>query len=292
MIAVAKIRCSIISALFATVASCYSSYTFAGELPKAVSLDFCADQYLLAIADPAQIIAVSKYATDENSFYRDRATGLKQYGGTVEEILMMKPDVVLGTDWSFMIQPALKNYGIETDTPQYGYETDILLKNLEHFGKVLHRNQQAEKIKSDYIARLSSLENLPKSDIRAAYITPSGFTGGTGTYIDNIIKLAGFKSLAEENGTIDWQPLSLEKLLMNPPDLIITSFFGQTDVEVSHWSLTRHPEIQKIMAEIPTVSIPSDMISCGSLFSIEIADYIHDEGEKALQSKDRTRNGN
>ncbi|MEZ5758221.1 MAG: ABC transporter substrate-binding protein [Emcibacteraceae bacterium] len=288
MDAVAKIRCVIFAVLSATATSCFSLFTFADELPKAVSLDFCADQYLLALADPKQIIAVSKYAKDQNSFYRDRAAGLKQYGGTVEEILMMKPDVVLGTDWSFMIQPALKNYGIETDTPQYGYETDILLKNLEHFGEVLNRHKQAEKIKTDYIDRLSKLEKLPKSDIRAAYITPSGYTGGTGTYIDNIIKLAGFKSLAEENGTIGWQPLSLEKLLMNPPDLIVTSFFGQSDVEVSHWSLTRHPEIQKIMAEIPTVSIPSDMISCGSLFSIEIADYIHDEGEKTLLSKDRT----
>jgi len=275
-----------IGAIFATAASCFSFFTYADELPKAVSLDFCADQYLLALADPAQILAVSKYAKDKNSFYRDRAAGLKQYGGTIEEILMMNPDVVLGTDWSFMIQPALKNYGIDTDTPQYGYKTDILLKNLIYFGKILHRNQQAEKIRSDYIARLSRLEKLPKSDIKAAYITPSGFTGGTGTYIDNIIKLAGFKSLAEENGTTSWQPLSLEKLIMNPPDLIVTSFFDQSDVEVSHWSLTRHPEIQKIMAQIPTVSIPSDMISCGSLFSVEIADYIHDEGNKALLSKD------
>jgi len=255
------------------------------ELPQAVSLDICADQYLLSLAERSQIIAVSTWADSENSYYRSRAADLNKIAGTVEEVLNIKPDVVIGSDRAFMVLPALKFYGIETNTPAYGHDAKILFKNLKDFGDALGRSVQAEKIIFNYKKRLQSLQSLPRSEIKIAYITPSGFTGGEGTYINDIIKLAGFSSYAQDRQITGWQPISLEQFLLSPPDLIVSSFFDDNEVHVSHWSLTRHPKINQVMNQIPTISIPGDLISCGGLFSIEIAEYINEFSAKILKDQ-------
>ena len=43
-----------------------------------ISIDFCADQYLLALADKTQIQAVSYEAVGPRSFYGTRAEGLSK----------------------------------------------------------------------------------------------------------------------------------------------------------------------------------------------------------------------
>lgn len=279
MTAAANIRVTILSAVFAA-ASFLSNEVAYAEDPMAVSLDFCADQYLLALADPKQIMAVSKLATNENSYFKDKAIGIPQFGGTVEEVLKLRPDVVIGTDWAFMVFPVLSHYGITTTLPDYGHQSDVFFKNISRFGDVLNRNDQANKVIQNYQKRLKTLKATPKSKLTAAYLTPSGYTGGIGTYIDDVITLAGYSSFAQAHNIIGWQPISLETLLLNPPDLIISSFFDQDDVQLSHWSLTRHPKVAQMMNDIPTISIPGNLISCGGLFSIEIAEYIRAAGKR------------
>mgnify|MGYP003624586243 CR=1 FL=1 len=279
MTAAANIREIVLFAALAA-ASCLSASLAHAEGPKAVSLDFCADQYLLALADPVQIMAVTKMATNENSYFREKATGLNQFGGTVEEILKLRPDVVIGTDWAFMTLPVLSQYDIETTIPDYGHQSEVFFRNIARFGDALSRSDQARTLIENYQKRLDALKSIPMSELTAAYITPSGYTGGTGTFIDDAIKLAGYSSFAETHNIVGWQPISLETLLLNPPDLIVSSFFDQNDVHVSHWSLIRHPKIEQMMSEIPTISIPGNLISCGGLFSIEIAEYVSAVGKK------------
>lgn len=255
------------------------------QLPKAISLDYCADQYLLALGDKSQIMALSKNAVRQPSFYEKKAKALKKINVNTEELLVMKPDVVIATDSAFAILPALKHYNINTIKAGYDHERQEIYNNYKHFGAALKRSDQAELIINDYKKRWAALKNLSHENIKVAYITPSGFTAGAGTFVNDIIKLAGFNSLAQENGMIGWLPISLELLLINPPDLIITGFFDRTDVHVSYWSLSRHPKINQMMNEIPTISLPSNLLSCNGQFAIEAAEYIRKEAGPLLQGK-------
>lgn len=255
------------------------------ELPKAVSIDYCADQYLLALADPSQIIAVSNSATDQHSFYRKKAAELKGFAATAEQIIALNPELVIGTDGAYNVLPTLNNYGINTVIPKYGHSPNTHFENLVMYGEVLNRSDQAQKIIENYRIRLKELKQKPHKNITVAYLTPSGFTAGTGTFIDDIIKLAGLDSFAEVNNLVNWQLLPLELMLVSPPDLIISSFFDQDDVHISHWSLTRHPEIRKMIENIPTIPVPGDVLSCSGLFSIEAAEYIRKFADQLLNEK-------
>jgi iron complex transport system substrate-binding protein len=62
---------------------------------RIVSLDYCADQFVLALADRDQIAALSRGSQRDDSYYRTRAAGIRQTRGTLEEVLALRPDLVI-----------------------------------------------------------------------------------------------------------------------------------------------------------------------------------------------------
>src|SRR5262249_17927275 len=64
---------------------------------RIVSLDYCADQYVLALADRAQIAALSPGARRDDSYFRARAAGLRQVRPSLENVLALRPDLIART---------------------------------------------------------------------------------------------------------------------------------------------------------------------------------------------------
>ncbi len=67
----------------------------AAEPARIVSLDYCADQFVLALADLAQVAALSRGSRRDDSYFRARAAGIRQTRGTLEEVLALNPDLVV-----------------------------------------------------------------------------------------------------------------------------------------------------------------------------------------------------
>ena len=63
--------------------------------PTVVSLDYCADQYVLALADREQILAVSKDAERMFSLLREKAAGIPKVRAAAEDVVALAPDVVV-----------------------------------------------------------------------------------------------------------------------------------------------------------------------------------------------------
>ena len=73
----------------------------ATDLPKIVSLNMCADAYLMAIAAPEQILALSYLSRDAAlSPFHERAATLPVTHGGLEEILALKPQLVIVSPYS------------------------------------------------------------------------------------------------------------------------------------------------------------------------------------------------
>jgi len=267
----------------ALVALCLlsSAPLLAENKPGLVSIDFCADQYLLALADRSDIQAVSFEAASPRSYYHKRAEGLPTVDGTLEEILLMRPDKVLRT-WRGgpRAKAIMDKAGIKSFQPPYAYSLESNFDTFLAVGAEIGKPVKAETLVADQKKRLAALQATPKSPLKGVYMTPSGFTAGTGTFVDGIIKLAGFDTVAEDAGIRSWAPLPLEKMVMSPPDFIVASFFGDADVLVSYWSSGRHGVNARMMAALPTIHIPSHYLSCSGAFTVDAAEYIRAEALK------------
>ena len=87
-----------------------------GKPSRVVSINLCTDQILLQLVDRDRIASVTYLATDPAiSYYADRAIGIKKNHGLAEEILPLKPDLILaGTFTSRPTTLLLKKLGYQS----------------------------------------------------------------------------------------------------------------------------------------------------------------------------------
>lgn len=252
--------------------------TLSADLPHIASLDYCADQYVLSLADPGQIVAVSKEAEDLHSFYRLKAKGIPKTNSTISEVISLKTDLALQT---YSMAPNMsqmtERVGIKLIETTYGDDVQVMFDNLNFIGQSIRQEVRAKEMIGDFKERLKQVETFPRSTLKVAYITPSGFSAGTGTFVDEILKLSGFDTYAGSQGYKGWFEMPLEALIINPPDVIVTSFYDTNLAEQSNWSSSRHDSLLGMMNDIPTINLPGRYMACNGLFLIEAAEYIHGE---------------
>ena len=88
-------------------------------------------------------------------------------------------------------------------------------------------------------------------------------TSGTDTLVHELLRAAGLANFSQRRG---WQPLPLERLAYETPDVLVTSRF----VEDQHpWSAARHPLLRERLASLPTVNLPGAWTACGGWFLID-----------------------
>lgn len=258
------------------------SVNAAPSAPSVVSIDYCADQYVLSLAERVQIRGLSPRARQAFSYHRERAAGLPVIDPTAEAILYAAPDLVVRF-WggNRRLISMLERAGVDTVNIVYGHDSETIFANLTRVAAALDRSRSAMDLIAGQRRRIADLEAKPRLGLRALYLTPSGTTGGDGTDVDAMIRMAGLDNMAAELGYRGWRTIALEELVMNPPDVFIGSFFDDDDVARSSWAPTRHPRLARMMAEVRTVPVPGRFLSCSGLFSVDAAEYIRAHLERA-----------
>lgn len=239
------------------------------------SLDYCADQYALAIADPNQITALSVEATMRHSYYRDRAEGIPQRSVSAENILRDPADIILRSwEGDHRLLSILKRADIDVVSIDSGSDHSVVKATFQTIGKALDRSGEADAIIRNKQSIFDQLQALPMLNRSVLYITSGGYMAGEGTDIDHVLKLAGVLNAAADYGAVGWQPIALEQLILEPPSVFVAGFFDTRDPAWFNWSLVRHPSVGRLMREIPTIQIPGALLSCGALFRGEAAAFI------------------
>lgn len=226
--------------------------------PTIVSLDYCADQFVLALADRDQILALSKDSERKFSHLRDKAAGIPKVRAAAEDVVALRPDVVVRSWGGDTRALALyQRFGIQT--VQIGYAADV-----EGTGGLL-RNVAAAIGQSARAEDILAAGPVPASPAgrKALYVTPGGVSAGKDTMIESIMTHAGLENANEGTG---WTSLPLESLVMEPPALILAAFFGFDDDATDRWSVSRHPVMQRLMAEAQVIDMDESRVSCGAWF--------------------------
>jgi iron complex transport system substrate-binding protein len=203
----------------------------ADNLPTALSVDNCADQYLLALAEREQIVAVSQDAWQEFSYHADIAKQYPRVHSSSEELIALSPDIVISSwGWAAQDRQLPEQYGIEFVQMQFGHTPEVIAGNLRHIAMALNRPQIAEAIILQMEQRLVRAQQRAEKiaaieNLTAAYITPSGTTSGSDTLMDSIMHMAGLRNVVAEHGYTGWRYLDLVQLVSDDPDILVASFF-------------------------------------------------------------------
>jgi iron complex transport system substrate-binding protein len=243
---------------------------------RVFSADYCADQYVLALAEPADIAALSPDAQRDFSYLRAAAAGLSRVRPGAEEAVASGADLVLrawGGDAG-----AFERAGLRVVTLEDGADFDAIARSIRTAAAALGAAHKGETLIEAMEATLQRLADAPPLDIAAVYVTPGGVSAGAGTLIDAIIRAAGLRNRTAEAGLSWWPPLPLEALAAAPPDFIVAGFFD-SGVRADQWSPARHPAYARIFARSKTIHLPADLLSCPAWFAADAAARLRAEAQ-------------
>jgi iron complex transport system substrate-binding protein len=227
---------------------------------RIVSINLCADQLVLALADRGQIAGLTKNATDvEMSGEAAKAHGVPLLSNSAEQILAIEPDLIIG-------MPASRSAALRAlprqDYPLLDLATantlDEIYTSVRETAAAVGHPERGSALIARMQGELAGLPKPGKGRV-AAYYQRRGYMTGTGTLIDELMGRVGLVNLAGKLGKPPLSQLSLEEMVAAEPDFLIVE--SATDVVTDQGSeMLHHPAIK----DIPRISIPQAWTVCGS----------------------------
>lgn len=214
--------------------------------PTVVSLNPCADAILAEVAAPGQLLAVSHYSHDPrgSSMPLEQARRFSATGGTVEEIVALAPDLVVGDSFTApATRQALQRLGIRFSALPIATTIAASQAQVRSLARLIERPAEGERV----IARIErSLQMaappagwMPRS---AIVWQGGGLVAGDETLIAGLLTRAGFRSAAATRGLGQGAILPLEAMLADPPQVILAA----GDPRANGDRLLRHPVLANL----------------------------------------------
>ena len=252
-----------------------------GEPPaRVVSLDYCADQYVLAMADPDQIGAVSVQASDAHSALRDRAKGLPRVRDASEDVLALDPDLILRSyGGGARAQAFYARLGVNVHDLGYADTFDDVSAMIRRAAAALGHPERGEALIDQMDADLEAAAQGPR--LTALYMTPSGVTAGEGTMIDALLQAANLENAAARGGASGWRSLPLESLVDREPDVVVTAFFDGASAPKDSWAMARHPVFQDLFERSIRIELDGAAVSCASWTLAAAARQVREQANAA-----------
>ena len=238
---------------------------------RVVSLDQCADQYVLALSPRAQIATVSNRALNADSYLRERASGLPRGRADVETVLAARPDVVVrwwGGEPRLLADLARR--GVTVVRLEDAQDFDGVRRNVRLVAKALRQESAGERIVGDMDRRLAAVAGAWRGQ-GGFYLTSGGATTGPGTLVDAMMRGAGLMNVETGPG---FHAVSLERLVVRPPGAVVRGFFDASDAGRSTWGIGRHRVLRNLLAGRTMVSLPGSILACPAWFAVDGVEMI------------------
>ncbi|NQY97253.1 MAG: ABC transporter substrate-binding protein [Henriciella sp.] len=238
---------------------------------RIVSLDFCADQYVLKLADREQILALSPDAEKEFSFMRTEAEGVPAVRPLAEDVLILKPDLVVrsyggGPNAGAMFERAgIPVLQVGWASSVHGDDVGSIPSVINGVAEGLGQSERGERLVQEFTTRLNQL-NANASRKSTLYMTPAGVTTGGKTMMHEMLQAAGLNNFMDKPG---WHSLPLEYLAYERPELVAAAYYDTQTNHENVWSPSRHPIAKRELAETQRVDLEGAWLSCGGWFLLE-----------------------
>ncbi len=247
----------------------------AAKPQRIVSLNLCTDQLLLELVGRERIASISFLASDpEFSAVADRASGIAANRGLAEEIVPLRPDLVLAHKYAARQSVGmLQRLGIrvvEIDLPE---DLAAVKAQIATVAEAVGEPARGQAMIADIERRLASLPPPSGRRPTAAIYEPSGYAFGANSLADAILQAAGFDNLAAKLGVGGYAQLGMETLLASPPDMLVVDDTA-TDRRSMAQQFLDHPALRQRFAGERKVAVPRRLWICGGSSVAEAAELL------------------
>jgi iron complex transport system substrate-binding protein len=183
-------------------------------------------EILFALGLDEEIAAVTNFCD-----YPEAVLNKPRIGGfinpSIEKIVSLKPDLILatrdGNRWDTIHRLTQLGFSVFVVNPK---DFDGVMRTIENIGEIVGRQDEGRRILRNMLLKKKEMMTLTHSLLKPKVFFQVGdapmVTVGKGTLADDLIRLAGGKSISE-NELTSYPLYSIEAVLLKAPEIIIMS---------------------------------------------------------------------
>jgi iron complex transport system substrate-binding protein len=209
--------------------------------PRIVSLNPCADAILAEVAGEGQLLAISHYSHNPATSSMDAATARRwpAVGDTVEEALVFKPDVVVA---GIFIQPstrdAFERLGIRVVTVNVVGSFEQSDAQIRDLAALAGHPERGERLVAEIAEGLRrNVAPVGSRRVPAILWQEGNIVAGGGSIVAQLMEASGFASLSARKGLGQGDYLTLEEVLVDPPEVLLVADDGRAQ---------SHPVLERV----------------------------------------------
>jgi iron complex transport system substrate-binding protein len=233
--------------------------------PRVVSINMCTDELLLDLAPAHQIAGLSPFARQAvRAGGAQRLAGLQILSGTAEEIIVIKPDLVVSS--SFMkreTRAILRGQGVALHEFNIPRSVAEVKAEITRFGALTGNPEAAAARVADIDMALGTLRAAALGRaLRVLPLARRGWAEGPDTILSDILAQAGLANAAAELGLRHGGFVGLEAIVKLRPDAVLLSQEGGV-AEDQGRAMLLHPAVAQLFPPERRILLPDHFTVCG-----------------------------
>lgn len=253
----------------------------AASPPRLVSMNVCTDQLVLTLADPEQILGLSRFSRDG---WQSRAGDLSRYpvlSGGAEDVLLIKPDLVVASAFDKRsTRELLKAKGLRLAELAVPRSLDEARLQIREAGDLIgHPDRAAAEIDRLDAALARARQAVSARHFRVLPVSRRGWVAGTDSFIGSLLGETGLRSAAGDLGFNFGGFASLEAIVNLRPDFIVVSQAGDHARDDGQAFLL-HPALERFYPPEKRIVIPERLTECGGVLLADALDALTAEVER------------
>lgn len=260
-------RMSLLSTAMMTLAIIASPVWGQTQAPsRIVSINLCADELLIALANPEQIASLSPYAINpELSFMAKEARNFRHDTAEAETVVDIGPDLVLaGRFTKLATREMLTRLGYTVVPLDAARSIDQSIAQIRKVAALVGHPDRGESLIDDVEAARGRARivaaRLSTAPTAAAY-QRRGYVTGAETLVGELLSTVGFVheggNLAGKRGGF----VSLERLVEIRPDYLIIASANERR-EDQGTALLAHPALTRLYPPERRIALPDVLTAC------------------------------
>ena len=248
----------------------------ADSLPRIASMNVCTDQLLITLADPEQILGLSRYARERSeSFAADAAGRYRILSGGAEDILVLRPDIVVASLFDKRsTREFLKEKGLRLAEFSVPRNLDEVKAQIREMGDVVgHPDRARAEIDRLDDAIMRARQAVAVRHYRVLPLSRRGWVTGSDSLISSLLAESGLFNAAGDLGITFGGYVSLEAIVNLKPDLIVVSEAGDR-AEDDGRAFLLHPALERFYPPSRRIIIPERLTVCGGVMLADALDEL------------------
>jgi iron complex transport system substrate-binding protein len=248
-------------------------------LPRIASMNACTDQLVLPLADPEQILGLSRFSGDASqSWAPDDARRYPVLSGGAEDVLVLHPDIVVASLFDKRsTRELLKANGLHVVEFSVPRNLGEVKNQIREMGEIAgHPDRAALEIGRLDAAMARARRVLADKHYRVLPLSRRGWVFGSESLVSSLLTESGLFNAATDLGVGEGGLASLERIVKAKPDFLLVSQAGDLARDNGEAFLF-HPALERFYPPEKRIAIPERLTECGSVLLADALDTLVNE---------------